>query len=60
MTEKQFTMWVNEDVERQIDAAQCLPGRVMPGGISRAALFLASDDAAMITQKAFIVDGGWV
>ena len=60
MTEKQVAQRVDGEAERQIDAAQCLPGRVMPDDIARAALFLASDDAAMITQQAFIVDGGWV
>jgi D-xylose 1-dehydrogenase len=60
MTERQRAQWVDEAAERQIDAAQCLPGRVMPGDVARAALFLASDDAAMITQQAIIVDGGWV
>ena len=60
MTEKQRTLYVDEEAERQIDASQCLPGRVMPGDIARMALFLASDDSAMITQQAFIVDGGWV
>jgi D-xylose 1-dehydrogenase len=60
MTEKQLAKWVDDEVEREIDASQCLPDRVMPDDVARTALFLASDDAAMITQQAFIVDGGWV
>jgi len=60
MTEKQLSEWVDPEAERQIDASQCLPGRVMPADIAGAALFLASDDAGMITQQALIVDGGWV
>jgi D-xylose 1-dehydrogenase len=60
MTEKQLAQWVDEEANRQIAAAQCLPGRVMPDDVARAALFLASDDAAMITQQSLIVDGGWV
>ncbi len=60
MTEKQLTEWVDPEAERQIDESQCLPGRVMPDDVARAALFLASDEAGMITQQALIVDGGWV
>jgi len=60
MTDKQLKQWVDEEAERQIDAGQCLPGRVVPDDIARAALFLASDDAGMITQQSLIVDGGWV
>ena len=60
MTEKQRALHMNPQAESQIDASQCLPGRVMPEDIARMALFLASDDAAMVTQQAFIVDGGWV
>jgi NAD(P)-dependent dehydrogenase (short-subunit alcohol dehydrogenase family) len=32
----------------------------MPDDVARAALFLASEDASMITQQALVVDGGWV
>ncbi len=60
MTERQLTHWVDAAAEAEIDRAQCLPGRVLPEDVARMALFLAADDAAMITQQAFIVDGGWV
>ena len=60
MTEKQRALYVDEKAESQVEASQCLPGWVMPEDIARMALFLASDDAAMVTQQAFIVDGGWV
>jgi NAD(P)-dependent dehydrogenase (short-subunit alcohol dehydrogenase family) len=60
MTDRQRALWVDEEAERAISESQCLPGRVMPDDIARAALFLASDDAGMITQQALIVDGGWV
>lgn len=60
MTERQLTHWVDAAAEAEIDRAQCLPGRVMPEDVARMALFLAADDSAMITQQAFIVDGGWV
>jgi NAD(P)-dependent dehydrogenase (short-subunit alcohol dehydrogenase family) len=60
MTEKQLARWVDADAEQEIEASQCLPGRVTPEDVARAALFLASADAAMITHQAFVVDGGWV
>ena len=60
MTEKQLSERIDEAAEREIDAAQCLPQRLMPDDVARAALFLASDDASMITQQALVVDGGWV
>jgi NAD(P)-dependent dehydrogenase (short-subunit alcohol dehydrogenase family) len=60
MTEKQLSERVDDEAEREIEAAQCLPERVMPDDVARAALFLASDDAAMVTQQALVVDGGWV
>jgi D-xylose 1-dehydrogenase len=59
MTEKQLERWVDERAEREIETSQCLPGRVEPSDVARAALFLASDDAAMITRQALTVDGGW-
>lgn len=60
MTERQRTLWVDAAAEREIEAAQCLPGKVMPADVARMALFLGADDSAMCTQQSFIVDGGWV
>lgn len=60
MTERQQALWIDEAGEREIDAAQALPGRVMPADIARAALFLSSDEAAMITRQTLVVDGGWI
>lgn len=59
MTERQLTHWVDETAEAQIDANQALTGRVMPDDVARMALFLASEDSAMISAQQFIVDGGW-
>lgn len=59
MTEKQLRLWVDDTGTRQIEANQCLPGRVEPEDIARMALFLASDDSRMCTAQDFIVDGGW-
>ena len=60
LTERQQALWIDEAGEREIDAAQALPGRVMPADIARAALFLSSDEAAMITRQTLVVDGGWI
>jgi Short-chain alcohol dehydrogenase of unknown specificity len=59
MTQRQLTHWVDAAAERLIDEAQALAGRVQPDDCARMALFLASDDSAMISAQQFIVDGGW-
>ncbi len=59
MTERQLTLWVNEEAERLLDERQCLPDRLQPDDLARMVLFLASDDSAMCTSQSFIVDGGW-
>jgi NAD(P)-dependent dehydrogenase (short-subunit alcohol dehydrogenase family) len=59
MTERQLKLWVTPDAEPLIDASQALKGRVLPEDLARAALFLASDDAAMITAQTLTVDAGW-
>jgi NAD(P)-dependent dehydrogenase (short-subunit alcohol dehydrogenase family) len=59
MTERQLKLWVTPETEPIIDASQVLKGRVLPEDLARAALFLASDDAAMITAQMLTVDAGW-
>ncbi|MEO8008781.1 MAG: SDR family oxidoreductase, partial [Betaproteobacteria bacterium] len=44
----------------QMDAVQCLKGRLQPEDLANMVLFLASDDAKMITSQNFVVDAGWV
>ncbi len=60
MTERQMKLWLTKEGEREIDAAQCIRGRVMPVDLARMVLFLASKDAEMCTAQEFTVDGGWV
>jgi NAD(P)-dependent dehydrogenase (short-subunit alcohol dehydrogenase family) len=60
MTDRQLKLWVNEAGEREIDANQCLKGRVMPVDLARMVLFLASRESEMCTGQEFIIDGGWV
>ena len=59
MTERQLTHWVDAATEKLIDAGQALAGRVYPDDVARMALFLASEDSAMISAQQFLVDGGW-
>ena len=60
MTDRQRAKWIDAEAEATIDREQCLPDRLQPDHIAAAALFLASDQSAMITQQALIIDGGWV
>ena len=59
MTERQLTLWVDDEGRRKIAQSQCLPGTVQPEDIARMATFLASDDSRMCTNQSFVVDGGW-
>jgi NAD(P)-dependent dehydrogenase (short-subunit alcohol dehydrogenase family) len=59
-TERQEALWATpEAVERHL-AAQSIHRKVMPPDIARMALWLASDDSAMVTAQYFVVDGGKV
>lgn len=59
MTERQLRLWVKPESHAEIDAAQCLPGRVLPQDIASMALFLAADDSRMCTAQDYVVDAGW-
>jgi NAD(P)-dependent dehydrogenase (short-subunit alcohol dehydrogenase family) len=60
MTERQKSLWLTPQGERQIAERQCLRQRLEPADIARMALFLAADDSVMCTSQQFVVDGGWV
>lgn len=51
--------WYTPEGEAEIVEAQCLKGRLMPEDIAAMVLFLASDDARLITGHNFFVDAGW-
>jgi len=51
--------WYTPEGEAEIVAAQCLPGRLQPSDVAALALFLASDDARLITGHEYFVDAGW-
>ncbi|KAF1057398.1 SDR family oxidoreductase [Variovorax sp.] len=59
MTERQLRLWVKPESGAEIDAAQCLPGRVMGEDIAAMALFLGADDSRMCTAQDYVVDAGW-
>lgn len=59
MTERQKSLWLTPEGEREIERNQCLPDRLMPQDIANMVVFLASDDARMCTAQEYIVDGGW-
>ncbi|WP_246197368.1 SDR family NAD(P)-dependent oxidoreductase [Pseudoxanthomonas sacheonensis] len=59
MTERQVTLWLDADSERDLLRNQCLPDKVLPEDITAMALFLASDQARAITAQEFVVDAGW-
>ena len=60
MTKRQLELWVTPEGEKQMDALQCLKGRLAPSDIARMVLWLASEDSRMCTSQNFIVDAGWV
>jgi NAD(P)-dependent dehydrogenase (short-subunit alcohol dehydrogenase family) len=59
MTQRQLDLWVDPAGEREMDANQCIPGRIVGADISNMVLFLAADTARMVTAQEFVVDAGW-
>lgn len=58
MTERQLQDYVDEQTEEWIVEAQCIKRRLLPEHVADMALFLASDNSAMISAQDFVVDGG--
>lgn len=59
MTERQKSLWLTPDGEREIEHNQCLPDRVQPEDIAAMVLWLGADDSHMCSAQEFCVDGGW-
>ena len=59
MTERQKTLWLTPEGEKDIERNQCLPDRVQPEDIAAMVLWLAGDDSRMCSAQEFTVDGGW-
>jgi NAD(P)-dependent dehydrogenase (short-subunit alcohol dehydrogenase family) len=51
--------WYTPEGEAEIIAGQALKGRLLPEDIAAMVLFLASDDARLITGHDYFVDAGW-
>jgi NAD(P)-dependent dehydrogenase (short-subunit alcohol dehydrogenase family) len=60
MTERQLRDWVTPEAERQIEAAQSLPDKLVPADVARLVLWLAADDSEMCTGQKWVVDAGWI
>ncbi|CAA9523944.1 MAG: D-xylose 1-dehydrogenase [uncultured Sphingomonadaceae bacterium] len=51
--------WYTPEGEAEIVAAQCLKGRLVPEDVAALVMFLASDDARLMTGHEYFVDAGW-
>lgn len=51
--------WYTPEGEQEIVDAQCLKGRLLPEDVAALVMFLASDDARLITGHEYFVDAGW-
>jgi NAD(P)-dependent dehydrogenase (short-subunit alcohol dehydrogenase family) len=57
-TERQLK-WYTPEGEQEIVNSQCLIGRLLPHDIAALVLFLASDDAKLMTGHEYFIDAGW-
>jgi NAD(P)-dependent dehydrogenase (short-subunit alcohol dehydrogenase family) len=60
MTERQLTLWLDEEGERELMKRQCLKRKLYPDDMARIVLFLAADDSSAMTNQTYVADGGWV
>jgi NAD(P)-dependent dehydrogenase (short-subunit alcohol dehydrogenase family) len=51
--------WYTPEGEQEIVDAQCLKGRLAPEDVAAMILFLASDDARLVTGHEYFIDAGW-
>lgn len=57
-TERQLALWLTPEAEAEWMKDVALKRRIMPEDVARLALFLASDESALITGQNFVIDGG--
>ncbi|MGB3724900.1 MAG: SDR family NAD(P)-dependent oxidoreductase [Glaciecola sp.] len=57
-TDKQLDTWLTEEEEQKWLDSMALKQRLLPEQVADLALFLASDDSAMITGQGINIDGG--
>lgn len=58
VTQRQLDLWLTPEAEAEWSKLTALPGRIYPEDIANMVVFLASDQARMITGQQFIVDAG--
>jgi NAD(P)-dependent dehydrogenase (short-subunit alcohol dehydrogenase family) len=58
MTERQITLWLTPDAEKNLMQVQCLKEKLAPADVTRMVLWLASDDSRMCTAQLWVVDAG--
>jgi NAD(P)-dependent dehydrogenase (short-subunit alcohol dehydrogenase family) len=58
MTERQISLWLTPEGERNLMQVQCLKERLVPADVARMVLWLASDDSRMCTAQLWVVDAG--
>ncbi len=59
MTGRQERLWITPEFTQKVLESQSLPDLCQPSDVARLALFLASDESAMISGQSFVIDGGW-
>lgn len=57
-TDKQLSTWLTPEEEQKWMQSMALKQRIEPSDVAKLALFLASDDSAMITGQHITIDGG--
>lgn len=58
MTERQLTLWMTPEGEKNLMQVQCLKEKLVPADVTRMVLWLASDDSRMCTAQLWVVDAG--
>jgi len=58
MTERQLTLWMTPEAEKNLMQVQCLKEKLAPADVTRMVLWLASDDSRMCTAQLWVVDAG--
>jgi len=60
MTERQISMWLTPESEKELMQRQCIKRKLVPEDIAKFVLFMASDEASACSNQTYIVDGGWL
>jgi NAD(P)-dependent dehydrogenase (short-subunit alcohol dehydrogenase family) len=60
MTERQQSLWLTPEAEKQLMKDQTVKRKLYPDDMSRLALFLASDESGAVANQNIVADGGWL